>query len=194
MRSLVTGASGFIGAALAHALAARGDEVTVLVRGRSKGTLLDGLSARRHVADLTDPDALRGCCDGMDRVFHVAGDVSYRRADRNRQWAANVDGTINLLREAERAGVGRFIHTSSIAAVGVPEGGPVPVDETFPFNGHRFGLQYFISKRAAEEAVLRSAARGLPAVIVNPDTVYGPGDLNSNGGRLLLMVHNRRVF
>lgn len=193
MRSLVTGATGFIGAALARELAERGDAVTVLVRPTSNLSLLDGLPVRTIVGDLTRPETLRGCCEGMDRVFHVAGDVSHRRADRRRQWRTNVDGTANLLAEARRAGVGRFIYTSSIAAVGVPDG-PVPVDETFPFNAHRYRLQYFISKHTAEQQVLAAAWEGFPAVVVNPATVFGPGDVNMNGGRIVALAARRRAF
>ena len=169
---MVTGATGFVGRHLVRALLARGYEVIAVHRPRSPVHLLDGLPARRVVADLAEPDALRGAMDGVDWVFHVAADLSWWRGHRARQWAVNVEGTRRVVAEALRAGVKRMVYTSSVAAVGFPENGQV-ADETFPFNGHRLGIQYAISKWEGEQRVLEGVRRGLDAVIVNPATILG---------------------
>lgn len=187
MHSYVTGATGFIGLALVKALVARGDSVTVVHRPASDTRWLDGLPVRHVLGDVTDPASLAGTMEGVDRVFHVAGAIAYRRAERARGWQVNVVGTQNVLNEAQAAGVNRFIHTSSVAAVGVPSGAQ-PADETFPFNGDSYDLQYFISKHEGERRVLAAARAGFPAVVVNPATVYGAGDMNFNGGRLVRLA------
>ncbi|HEY8497929.1 MAG TPA: NAD-dependent epimerase/dehydratase family protein [Limnochordales bacterium] len=181
MRVLVTGATGFVGRFLVRALVAQGYDVTALVRASSPRERLQGLPVRLVVADLTQPRCLEGVMEGIDWVFHVAGDLSWWRGHRARQWAVNVEGTRRVVAEALRAGVKRLVYTSSVAAVGFPEDGRV-ADEDFPFNGHRLGLQYAISKWEAEQRVLEGVARGLDAVIVNPATILGddaprPGSL-----------------
>ena len=181
MRVLVTGATGFVGRFLVRALVAAGHEVTAVHRAGSAAWRLDGLPVRHVVADLAQPGALQGAMDGIDWVFHVAGDLSWWRGHRARQWAVNVEGTRRVVAEALRAGVKRLVYTSSVAAVGFPEAGEV-ADERFPFNGYRLGIQYAISKWEAEQRVLEGVRRGLDAVIVNPATILGddaprPGSL-----------------
>ena len=181
MRVMVTGATGFVGRFLVRALVAAGHEVTVVHRAGSPIWRLEGLPVRRIVADLAQPGALQGTMDGIDWVFHVAADLSWWRGHRARQWAINVEGTRRVVAEALRAGVKRLIYTSSVAAVGFPQAGEV-ADESFPFNGHRLGIQYAISKWEGEQRVLEGVRRGLDAVIVNPGTILGddaprPGSL-----------------
>ena len=172
MRVLVTGATGFVGRHLVRALLARGHEVVAVHRPGPTARRLEGLPVRRVVADLTEPEALRGCMEGVEWVFHVAADLSWWRGHRRRQWEVNVEGTRRVVAEALRAGVRRLVYTSSVAAIGFPESGRV-ADETFAFNGHRLGIQYAISKWEAEQRVLEGVRRGLDAVIVNPATILG---------------------
>ncbi|MEW6049130.1 MAG: NAD-dependent epimerase/dehydratase family protein, partial [Bacillota bacterium] len=181
MRAMVTGATGFVGRHLVRALLEAGHEVTVVRRATSPAERLQGLPVQHVVADLTEPESLKGTMDGVDWVFHVAADLSWWRAARARQWAVNVEGTRRVVTEALRAGVKRLVYTSSVAAVGFPDRGEV-ADESFPFNGYRLGIQYAISKWEAEQRVLEGVRRGLDAVIVNPATIMGdesprPGSL-----------------
>jgi len=171
MRVLVTGGTGFVGRNLLYHLHEQGHDITLLHRPTSR--LIDLPEGIRCVTgDLTRPETIRDVCRGMDWVFHVAGDVTWGRRLRKRMFANNLEATRNLLDEAERSGVKRFVYTSSAAAVGLPDS-EQPADETFPFNGYDLNVGYAIAKRQAEEAVLSRAAQGFPAVVVNPTVVIG---------------------
>jgi nucleoside-diphosphate-sugar epimerase len=167
MRTLVTGATGFVGSHLAEALHRRGDEVTVLARSASKAAALAPLGVRVVAGDLHDRAALQRAVDGQDIVYHVAGVVAARsEADF---MAANRDGTRNLVEAAERVGSKRFVMVSSMAAAGpAAKGRPLTgVEPPSPVTA------YGRSKLAAEQAV--TGAR-LAWSILRPPMVYGPRD------------------
>lgn len=170
---LLTGGTGFIGSHLARALAARGDELRLLVRRQSSASGLNGIEFERVTGDITDRRAVRRALEGVERVFHVAGSTSMRRQDIHKVFEVNLAGTRILCEEALAAGVERLIHTSSAAAVGTakPNG---RVDETHQYTAARHGIAYANSKHEAEAEVLRAAAQGLNASIVNPTFVLGP--------------------
>lgn len=171
MRVLVTGGTGFVGRNLLHHLHEQGCDITLLHRPTSK--LIDLPEGIRYITgDLTRPETIRDVCKGIDWVFHVAGDVTWGRRLKKRMFANNLEATRNILAEAERAGVKRFIYTSSAAAVGLPDR-EQPADETFPFNGYELNVGYAIAKRQAEQEVLARAAEGFPAVVVNPTVIIG---------------------
>ncbi len=172
-RTLVTGASGFVGSAVARALVARGDSVRAAVRASSSREALEGLDVEFATAQLGDRAALRRALRGVDRVFHVAG-TTYLRASDAELVRVNVEGTRVVMEEALRAGVERVVHTSSIGAVGPARPGGA-VDERTPFPPG-VDVPYAISKHAAETEALRVAARGLDVVIVCPAHVFGRGD------------------
>jgi dihydroflavonol-4-reductase len=168
---LVTGGTGFVGRNLVHLLHEQGYEVTVLHRPSSR---LDGFpkGVRFRAGDVTRPETLQGCCDGMDWVFHVAGVVKWGKISFKQLVDSHVNGTVHIAEEALKSGVKRFVHTSSAAAVGLPA--REVADETFPFNGDELNVGYAIAKRRAEEKVLALVQRGLPVVVVNPTVVIGP--------------------
>jgi dihydroflavonol-4-reductase len=173
-KTLVTGATGFVGSHVARALVERGDTVRVTVRSSSPRGVLEGLDVEFVTAALGDRAALRRALRGVTRVFHVAG-TTHLRADPSALTRVNVEGTRAVLEEALRAGVERVVHTSSIGAVGPARPGRV-VDERSPFPPG-LGVPYAESKHAAETEALRVAAHGLDVVIVNPAHVFGPGDV-----------------
>ena len=174
-KTLVTGGTGFLGSHLVRALAVRGDELRLLLRESSRTDHLAAVSYEAAIGDVTDRDAVRAAMEGVDRVFHVAGRTSLRPADAQRVRAVNVVGTSTVLAEAERAGVSRMVHTSSVAAFG-PTVGSEPGDESQPYSGGGLGIPYVEAKHEAEEAAGRRAAEGFPVVIVNPSFVLGPDD------------------
>ncbi|MFD1422237.1 NAD-dependent epimerase/dehydratase family protein [Laceyella tengchongensis] len=120
MKVLVTGGTGFLGRNLVHCLVEAGLEVTVLHRRTSS---LDGLPPGLSFVegDITCQESIRGVCDGMDWVFHVAGEVAWGKWHKQSMYRINVEGATNIANEALRSGVKRFIHTSSAAAVGLAE-------------------------------------------------------------------------
>jgi nucleoside-diphosphate-sugar epimerase len=167
MKSLVTGATGFVGSHLTEALRRRGDEVTVLARSARKAEALRPLGVRIIAGDLDDKAALAKAVDGQDVVYHVAGVVA--ALNEGAFMRANYDGTRHMVDAAVAAGGPRFVHVSSMAAGGPsPRGKPLQGDEA-PNPVTAYGR----SKLAAEEAVKAST---LPWTIVRPPMVYGPRD------------------
>jgi dihydroflavonol-4-reductase len=179
-KTLVTGASGFIGSHVARALADAGDELRLLVRRDSNLEPIAGLDFERTTGSITDRRAVRRAMKGVERVFHVAGTTSMRSGDRERVFEVNVTGTRIVVEEAMRAGVEKLIHTSSAGAVGPARPGAT-ADENQPFTAGHLGLAYVNSKHEAETEVMRGAVQGLSVVIVNPTFVLGPDDPNPGG-------------
>jgi len=193
MTTLVTGASGFLGSHLARLLIERGEQVRVLVRNTSSTRLLEELSAERVVGDLRDSQTLDRAIRNVRVVYHVAAD--YRLWERNPAeiYDSNVMGTRNLLDAARRAGVSRFIYTSTVATVAVPQSGGLPDESTITSVDDMIGV-YKRSKWLAEQEVQRAAAGGLPVVIVNPTTPVGAGDSKPTPtGRIIVDFLNGRM-
>lgn len=183
MKILVTGASGFLGSHLCRALIHSGHSVRALVRSTSPRLALEGLVLDYAVGDLFDQTSLDAATKGMDMVFHCAGQVAqWRRADE--MIASHVQGTRNVISAAQRCGVQRLIYTSSVASLGLPEGGPdhqgrFPwMDETHAWNTTRGVWPYGYAKHMAEQLVVQAVDDGLPAVILNPSVVFGSGDVH----------------
>ena len=179
-KTLVTGGTGFVGLHLVKELARRGDDLRLMVREESNTKPLEGIEWERAIGDVTDRKAVRKAMKGVERVFHVAGTTSMRSRARGRVFEVNVEGTRNVMEEALRAGVVRAVLTSSSSAVGAARPGET-IDEDHPFTVGRLGIAYINSKHEAELVSMRSAAKGLPVVIVNPSFVLGPEDPNPSG-------------
>ncbi len=174
---LVTGATGFVGSAVALALAARGHPLRLLVRRGSDRRNLRGVSAELVEGDLTRLETLEAAVAGCEAVFHVAADYRLWVPDPAAMMRANVDGSVALLRAAHAAGVARAVYCSSVAALGVFGDGTVADEETVVHPERIVGV-YKQSKYRAEQAVL-ALARELrfPVVVVNPSTPVGPRDV-----------------
>ncbi len=173
--TLVTGATGFIGSHLARVLVERGDDVRVTVRPTSRLDALEGLDVQRVTADVLDARAVAAAVRGVDRVFHVAGST-HIRDDEERLHRTNATGTRVVLEACLRAGVGRVVHTSSVAALGPAPRGSTADETQVPRARDLAQVPYAAAKHAAEQEALRAAARGLPVVIASPSHVFGPGD------------------
>jgi len=176
VKALVTGASGFVGAALARTLLAAGWQVRALVRAGSDRRNLQALTLETVIGDLTDPPSLRRAVEGCDAVFHAAADYRLWVPNPQSMYYVNVDGTRNLLDAAHRAGVARIVYTSSVACVGLPADGGPGTEQT-PVSLADMVGHYKRSKFLAEQVALEAAARGVPVVIVNPAAPVGPRDL-----------------
>jgi dihydroflavonol-4-reductase len=177
MTTLVTGATGFVGSAVARTLAMRGHDLRLLARPTSDRRNLAGLDAEIVTGDLTDPASLARAAAGCRYVFHVAADYRFWVPDPDAMLRANVDGALAMVRAAAQAGAERIVHCSSVAALG-QIGDGTPADEATPTNEADFVGIYKRSKYLAEKAVLDLARRdGLPVVVVNPAAPVGPRDI-----------------
>lgn len=186
MKALVTGATGFVGAAVARRLLENQWQVRVLARHGSDRRNLKNLDVEVIEGDLTDVNSLQHATQGCDGMFHVAAD--YRLGARNpaQLYRANVEGTRNVLSAAHRAGVRRIVYTSSVATIGIPADG-TPGDERTPNSLDNMIGHYKRSKYLAEEVVREAAREGISVVIVSPSTPVGPGDLKPTPtGQLVL--------
>jgi dihydroflavonol-4-reductase len=176
VRALVTGATGFVGSAVARRLLRDGHSVRVLARPNSDRRNLQGLDVEVVEGDLTRAASLLPACDGCDALFHVAADYRLWAPDPGDLYRANVDGTRSILEAARKAGVPRIVYTSSVATLGIPKDG-TPGSETTPVTVDDMIGHYKRSKFLAEEVARQFAAEGTPVVIVNPSTPIGPNDI-----------------
>ena len=184
MRVLVTGASGYLGGAVASALVGRGDDVRTLQRRPSRVA-----GATDELGDVTDAARVRAAVRGVDAVVHLAAKVSLAGAvaDFDR---INVGGTRILLDEARAAGVARMVHVSSpsVAHVGTSLMG----DATRPAEPALARGDYARTKAAAELLALAADAPGFAVVVVRPHLVWGPGDPQLVG-RIVERARQRRL-
>jgi dihydroflavonol-4-reductase len=191
-QTLVTGASGFVGSAVARTLTGEGFRVRALVRPGSPRFHLDGLDLEFSEGDLRDAASIRRAMRGVRYAFHVAADYRLWARDKREIYAANVDGTRNLMQEVLRAGVERVVHTSSVATLSLKH---TPADESVPLSEDEGIGAYKRSKIAAERLVEAMIARDkLPAVIVNPSTPIGPRDVKPTPtGRIIVEAALGRI-
>ena len=192
--ALVTGASGFVGSAVARALLAAGRKVRVLVRKSSDQRNIAGLDVEVHHGSLEDHASFDAALKGCGTLFHVAADYRLWVRDPAAMYAANVDGTRALMIAALSAGVERVVYTSSVATIGLmPDGSPA--DERTPSTIDDMIGPYKSSKFLAERAVdALVRQRQLPAVIVNPSTPIGPRDLKPTPtGRMIVEAASGRM-
>jgi dihydroflavonol-4-reductase len=187
MTTLVTGATGFVGSAVARVLAARGHALRLLTRAGSDRRNIAGLDAEVVTGDLTDPASLVRAAAGCRYVVHVAADYRIWVPDEGAMMRANVDGAVAMVRAAAQAGAERIVHCSSVAALG-QIGDGTPANEDTPTNEADFVGVYKRSKYRAERAVLELArAESYPVVVVNPSGPVGPRDIKPTPtGKMIL--------
>ncbi|MBK9144105.1 MAG: SDR family NAD(P)-dependent oxidoreductase [Candidatus Melainabacteria bacterium] len=190
---LVTGASGFIGTNLVRRLVDEGYRVRTFGRSGNPPKGLRELDIEHMSGDVTNRDAVEEAVKDIEIVFHLAGLVSYKSKDEQRQIAVNVFGTKNVMEAALRHGVKRVIHTSSIAAMGLPEPGKI-ADETIQYNLGGRGLNYCDSKYAAELEVLNAWKKGLPALILSPGITLGEGDTHAHHHAIVRSMAKRSLI
>jgi dihydroflavonol-4-reductase len=191
--ALVTGATGFVGSAVARALLAAGFGVRALVRRHSAQANLDGVGVELAEGDMLDSAAVRSAAQGARYVFHVAADYRLWAPDPEEIMRTNVEGTRVVMEAAASAGAERIVYTSSVATLKpFPDG--EPADETRPLSESEAIGAYKKSKVAAERLVEAMVKDGLPAVIVNPSAPIGPRDRRPTPtGRLIIEAASGRI-
>jgi dihydroflavonol-4-reductase len=194
LKVLVTGASGFIGSALVRTLLARGNDVRVLVRATSPKNNITGLDVETVTGDLLDTGSLSTGIRGCDALFHCAADYRIWVRDPDRMYRINVDGTRALMLAALEAGVRRVVYTSSVATLAAATTDRLG-DETTSAPPEDWIGPYKRSKALAEAEVAKLVAeQGLPAVIVNPSTPMGAGDIKPTPtGRIVVEAAAGRI-
>jgi dihydroflavonol-4-reductase len=197
MNCFVTGASGFIGANLVHELVAREHRVRALLRPGSDLRGLRGVEFDRAEGELSDKAKLKEAMYGCDWCFHVAASYHLWLRDYRPMYAANVEGTRNVLEAAGAVGCSRIIYTSTVGCMGLPEpidGRITPSDESTPVREEQTANHYKRSKWQAEQVAIRLVRDGLPVIIVNPTAPVGPRDVKPTPtGKVIVDFLNRQM-
>ena len=192
MKVFLTGSTGFVGSHVARAYAAAGAELRLLTRSTSKLAAIEGMASEMVVGDLRQAESLRTALRGCEVLVHVAADYRLWVRDPQEMYAANVDGTRELLRMAREEGIAKVVYTSSVATMGFKTDGAI-VDETTPVElGDMIGA-YKRSKFMAEQEAIAAAKAGQHVMILNPTTPIGAGDAKPTPtGRIVVDFLNRK--
>jgi len=195
MKVLVTGSTGFIGGALCRALCEQGYQVVAFHRSSSALRLLEDLPVEHAIGDLTQPATIQAAMSGVEAVFHAGALLGTGQPGRS--YAVTVQGTQSLLQAARVAGVRRVVHTSSVAALGIPEpgrrNGRGLLTESHCWNYRPDYWPYGYAKYLAEQEVQRAVSLGQDVVIVNPSLVYGPGDIYRQANSPVVQVARQKL-
>ena len=192
--TFLTGATGFVGAAVGRLLISKGHRLRVLSRPKNDRRNLEGLAVEIIEGDLTKPETYRDALKGCRNLLHVAADYRIWVPDAAAMHRVNIDGTRALMLAALDAGIERVVYTSSVATLGLHKDG-TPSDENAPVSFEDMIGIYKQSKYLAEEEVHRLIAHHkLPAVIVNPSTPIGPRDIKPTPtGRIIVDATKGRM-
>jgi dihydroflavonol-4-reductase len=192
VRVFVTGGTGFIGGRVVAALCERGDDVVCLVRSPEKAVDMSARGCELVTGDLADEASIRSGMNGCDAVIHAAAvyEVGIPKSERTAMYEANVLGTEHVLRKALEEKIPKVVYVSTIAAFGNTRG--QVVDESYTFPGGKHTSYYEETKVKAHEVARRLIEEeDLPCVIVQPGTVYGPGDHSAVGTQMKQFMAGR---
>jgi dihydroflavonol-4-reductase len=192
VRVFITGATGFVGGHVARRYAADGASLRLLTRQTSRLDSLAGIDAEMVTGDLREPEKLRSALTGCDALVHVAADYRLWVRDPKEMYAANVDGTRDLLKLARETGVPRVVYTSSVATMGFKADGTI-VNEDTPVSLADMIGHYKRSKFLAEQEAVQAAKAGQHVMILNPTTPIGAGDAKPTPtGRIIVDFLNKK--
>jgi dihydroflavonol-4-reductase len=193
MKTLVTGATGFLGSAIARELIKDGRKVRVLVRKGTDTENIDGLDVEIAYGDLRDKTSLQQALSGCEVLYHTAAYYSLWDKNKRLSYDINVEGTRNILQIAKDLGLRKTVYTSTVGCIGLLEN-KQPSNEKTPFNPDTLCNDYKKSKYQAEQVALEFHRNGLPLVIVNPSTPVGPRDIKPTPtGKIIVDFLNRKM-
>ncbi len=193
MKVFVTGATGFVGSHVAHALAEQGADLRLLVRAGSRTDNIADLKAETVVGDLREPDSLKKAMSGCEFVFHVAADYRLWVRDPDQMYRSNVEGTRAIIRAAQECGVRRVIYTSSVATMGFNKDGRLADENSLVTQADMVG-HYKRSKFMAEQIALEAGREGKNVVVVNPTTPIGERDIKPTPTGRIIVDFLKRKF
>jgi dihydroflavonol-4-reductase len=193
LKSLVTGATGFIGSSIVRELIKDGIEVRVLVREKSDTRNIDGLDVEKAYGDIRDKDSIKTALKGCDTFYQAAALYAFWVPNIKDFYDINVEGTKAALGAALEQGVEKVVYTSTIAAVGA-YGADKPANEESEYNLWNTGNHYSRSKYLGEVEAKKFCEKGLPVVIVNPAGVVGIRDTKPTpSGETILNILNKKM-
>lgn len=186
---LVTGANGFLGSWVTRKLIENGHETYALVRKTSDLSELEGVPCKYLYGDVTDLESLKVAFKDMDSIFHLAGLIAYKKSDRAKMDYVNVGGTRNVIEACAHHKIRRLVYLSSVVAIGAGFSSKEVLNENSKYNIKHLNLGYFETKRQAEILVKQACDnKRIDAVILNPSTIYGPGDAKKGSRKTQLKV------
>jgi dihydroflavonol-4-reductase len=192
VRVFITGATGFVGGHVARRYAEEGASLRLLTRQTSRLDSLEGLDAEMVTGDLRESEKLRSALTGCDALVHVAADYRLWVRDPKQMYAANVDGTRDLLKLAREVGIQRVVYTSSVATMGFKADGSIVNEDTPVALADMIG-HYKRSKFLGEQEAIRATKAGQHVMILNPTTPIGPADAKPTPtGRIIVDFLNRK--
>lgn len=191
----VTGATGLLGSAIIRKLIAEGEQFVAIKRRNSDTSLLGDVAeyVSWREADLTDPVSLDDALQGVTKVIHSAGLVSFNPRDKKKLYDINVNGTRNLINASLHHHIQRFIHVSSVAALSRPKDVAI-IDETQKWVESPLNTVYAESKYLSELEVMRGHEEGLNVVIINPSVILGAGDWNRSSAKFFRYIWKGNSF
>ena len=191
MKTLVTGASGFLGGWLCKTLCEKKCEVHTLLRPTSNKHNLQNLNLHFHTGDVIDLDSFMKAAEGVDLIFHLAGVVSHSEKDLTIMKKVNVQGTAHAVEVAQKRGA-KLIHISSVVTVGA-SAKPLVLNEDSSYDPALSQIGYFHTKKQAEILVQEACKKEkISAVILNPSTIYGEGDMQKQSRKVQAKVAQGR--
>ena len=188
---LVTGATGFVGAYVVRDLILAGYRVKAMRRKKLLPFFVDSEILRRAEwieGDIMDIPAIDEALQGTDAIVHAAAMVSFKHSEAEEMFRINIEGTANMVNLAIEHGIKKFIHVSSVSAIG-REKNDILVNESGKWSGKFRQTRYGVSKQRAEMEVWRGIAEGLNAVIINPATILGYGDWNQSSSAIFKSIY-----
>lgn len=188
MGILVTGGTGFVGGAIVRALVKQGDNVRVLARRTSKTEHLKALGVEIVYGDILNKESIKAVLKGCDTLYHAAALYDLWGLDAQTLMQTECEGTRNAMEVALTGNIGKVIYTSSAVTIGERKG-EVGTEAT----KHRgyFLSKYERAKYEAEKIAVSYMDKGLPVIIVNPASIYGPGDLKPSGRAIIDLLNGR---